>query len=74
MDAGRRHKVPGSEKKDILLLVAVVVVGVSSFSCTVCQTPITDKEYWVTPTLGVGCITGEKMSLGKLALSYCPLF
>ena len=31
MDAGRRHKIPGSETKDSLLLTATVVATIISF-------------------------------------------
>ena len=31
MDAGRRHKIPGSETKDSLLLTAIIVATIVSF-------------------------------------------
>lgn len=39
MNTGRRHKTPGSETKNGLLLTVIAVHRVSAFSCAVCSSP-----------------------------------
>lgn len=60
MDAGRRHRTPGSHIKAFIITIAIATVPTFSCDFPRPQFPTGDTDGHLTPAHEVGCIIGEK--------------